>query len=216
VAEGRRLVRAAAADGLTLRLLGGVAVALRVPAGIARTPGDIDLITAAGAGGHAVVLLRREGYEPHVAFNALHGTERLLFHDPAHDRRVDVFVGDFRMCHRIPLGERLALEPETIPPAELLLTKLQAVAFEAKDRDDVRALLAAGEVTGAEADRVAALCARDWGLWRTVTANLATCGDTALRARIDAAPKSRRWRARALIGERRRWYAVPEEPAGWS
>jgi hypothetical protein len=33
-----------------------------------------------------------------------------------------------------------------------------------------------------------------------------------LREAIEAAPKSRRWKLRARIGERRRWYEVPEDP----
>ena len=195
-----------------------------------RQPGDLDVAVPAGRGGHAGALLRRAGYEPHVPFNALRGTERQLFLDPAHGRRLDVFVGDFRMCHRIPLRERLALEPETIPLAELVLTKLQAVPLEDKDARDALALLAAHPVGDADGEtvngaRVAELCARDWGLWRTVTGNLAACRAApeaarhvaaaidALRERIDAAPKSRGWRLRALLGERRRWYAVPEELA---
>ena len=33
-----------------------------------------------------------------------------------------------------------------------------------------------------------------------------------LLERIEAADKSRAWRLRAKIGERKRWYEVPEEP----
>jgi hypothetical protein len=32
--------------------------------------------------------------------------------------------------------------------------------------------------------------------------------------RIEAEPKSRGWRLRARIGERKRWYELPEEVAG--
>jgi hypothetical protein len=169
-----------------------------------------------------------------VAFNALRGTERLLFADPVNGRRVDVFVGDFRMCHRVPLRGRLTIDAETIPLAELLLTKLQAVQPEDKDLGDALALLHAHPVGDGDGDtinavRVAALCAADWGLWRTVTRTLAACRAHARRLgvagpasdridvlarRIDAAPKSRGWRLRGIVGERRRWYAVPEEPAG--
>ena len=67
----------------------------------------------------------------------------------------------------------------------------------------------------------------DWGLWRTITRNLdsvaahlsaydvdrdlvsARLDD--LQRRIDAAPKSRGWRLRDRIGERKRWYELPEE-----
>jgi hypothetical protein len=78
--------------------------------------------------------------------------------------------------------------------------------------------------------RVAELCAADWGLWRTLTANLeavrgaaATYGlredlrrsvsarIDALLARIEAEPKPRAWRLRSRVGERVRWYELPED-----
>jgi hypothetical protein len=36
----------------------------------------------------------------------------------------------------------------------------------------------------------------------------------ALRERIDREPKSRAWKLRARIGERKRWYETPEEVGG--
>jgi hypothetical protein len=36
----------------------------------------------------------------------------------------------------------------------------------------------------------------------------------ALLDRIEAEPKSRSWRLRAKIGDRKRWYELPEEVAG--
>jgi hypothetical protein len=72
----------------------------------------------------------------------------------------------------------------------------------------------------------------DWGWWRTVTLNIERIrgvlgdGDRPAiaggrldpRAQLDAleraaeeAPKSRRWKLRARIGERKRWYEIPEE-----
>ena len=86
---------------------------------------------------------------------------------------------------------------------------------------------AAGPAAGEHLDveRVLGLMGRDWGLCHTTLANLATAGqllagwtaagDTAaaaaaqvaeLRQRIEWAPKSLRWKARASVGERVRWY----------
>jgi hypothetical protein len=86
--------------------------------------------------------------------------------------------------------------------------------------------------------RILAHTSNDWGWWRTVTGNLDKLvqyldtdfteadmdvgGDrpvlfdpreqvAALRAAIDAAPKSTRWKLRARIGERQQWYQLPEE-----
>jgi hypothetical protein len=242
VAEGTRLLTRANEAGVALRLLGGVAIRLRapgeLPAQFSRSYADLDFVTGRASGGAAAQLLRGEGYEPHVAFNALHGNERMLFFDDQNGRQLDVFVGAFRMCHRIPLDERIAVDPVSIPLAELLLTKLQVIELNEKDVRDTLALLhghAVGDEDGetVNAGRIARLCAEDWGLWRTIVENLTACRayvDTyelapderaeigtrldEILQRIDAEPKPRAWRLRARIGDRKRWYDVPEEVAG--
>lgn len=239
LAEGRRIIGAAEAAGAPARLLGGAAISLRTgdrlhPA-LRRTPVDIDVATAGGAGQALAGVLRDAGYRPDEAFNRLEGHRRLLFHDDANGRQLDVFVREFAMCHAIPIGERLTLEPFTLPLAELMLTKLQIVELNAKDRLDLYALLAThsvGDRDGAtiNAERIARLCARDWGLHRTATLNLErlreqlpelaidpaardriASGVDAVAQAIDGAPKSRGWRVRARVGERLRWYERPEE-----
>jgi hypothetical protein len=238
VDEAERLLDRAQREGSTLALLGGIAVRLHaedVPAALDREYKDIDFAVPKGRGDHADKLLRGAGYEPEIAFNAMMGKERMLFHDNQHGRQVDVFVGSFRMCHEIPFGARLVPGARTVPLAELLLTKLQIVELNEKDvRDTV--LLFHGHVVADHDDdavnggRIAELCASDWGLWRTITANLGRCRehlndyalpeadlarigrriDTVLDG-IEQAPKSRGWKLRAKIGERKRWYELPEE-----
>src|SRR5918912_1587958 len=224
VAEGERLL-GLADDGVAVRLLGGVAVRIQapdVPPVFDREYKDLDLAVPKGGSQAADRLLRAAGYEPHTAFNALNGKERMLFFDTAHDRQVDVFVGAFRMCHEIPL-------------TELLLTKLQIIELNEKDVRDTLLLAHGHEVSDHDGDanngmRIAEHCAGDWGLWRTITQNvekvLEHAGDyevpdadreriaARLRAvldRIEAEPKSRGWKLRAKIGERKRWYELPEE-----
>jgi hypothetical protein len=242
VAEGRRLLGVAAEQGVPLRVLGGVAVCLRAPDGLnpafERSYQDLDFVTAKKAGGSVEQLLRSEGYEPHVAFNALHGGERLLFFDDPNERQVDVFIGAFSMSHRIPIGERLERDQLSVPLAELLLTKLQIAQLNQKDVCDALAILDTHEVGSDDGetvngDRIAELCAADWGLWRTITGNMTTVGEhieryglegeakERVKTRIDAVleriedePKSRAWRLRAKIGERKRWYELPEEVGG--
>jgi hypothetical protein len=239
VAEGRRVLALAEAQGVTLRLLGGVAVVLRAPNGLPeslrRTYQDLDFAATRGSSAACGKLLVALGYEPHVSFNALHGSERLLFFDERNGRKADVFVGAFRMSHRIPLEGRLGLEPLTVPLAELLLTKLQIAELNEKDVRDTLALLHDHGIGDEDGDsvngaRLAEVLGDDWGLWRTITGNLAVCRDhlsryhlgaeetkrvaeriDALREQIDAEPKSRAWKLRARIGERKRWYETPEE-----
>ena len=139
------------------------------------------------------------------------------------------------MCHVIPVAKRLALDPMTVPLAELLLTKLQVVALNEKDQRDIVNLLHAhplsdDDAAGINAHYVAGLLAGDWGLWRTSTLNvervrsgLARYGLAPeqeeivrtrlddLRSRIDEEPKRTRWKVRARMGERVKWYEEPEE-----
>ena len=238
VGEARAIVRAATDRGVPVRLVGGLAVrvhAERLHPAFEREYKDIDLVTERGRGDDVAQLLEGLGYTGAPEFNALNGHRRLLYGDERTGRRIDVFVGEFSMCHRIPVAERLSTDPTTVPLAELLLTKLQIVELNERDVIDAAALLHHHDVGDHDADvvnagRVAALCAVDWGLWRTLTANLDRCDAAVdgiglspaergtvhsriarLRSRVEAEPKSRAWRLRARIGERKRWYELPEE-----
>jgi hypothetical protein len=238
VAEGERLLGLASDEGVPLRLLGGVAVRLRapeLPPALDREYKDLDFAVPKGGGNPADKLLKQAGYEPHVSFNAMHARERGLYFDMTNDRQVDLFIGSFRMCHQIDFGDRLAGATATVPLAELLLTKLQIIEVNEKDIRDTVLLfhghpLADHDQDAVNAAHIAALCGSDWGLWRTITANLGRCrehvddyelepGDRdrikarfdELLERIEAEPKSRGWRMRAKVGERKRWYDLPEE-----
>jgi hypothetical protein len=240
VDEGERLIELAHSRGTTLALLGGVAVRLlarEIPPGLDREYKDLDFAVPKGGGRDAGRLLSESGYEPEVSFNAMNGNERLLFHDVQHGRQVDVFVGSFRMCHVIPLTERLSPEHRTVPLAELMLTKLQIIELNEKDVRDTLLLfhthdVGDDDVNVLNARRIAELCAGDWGLWRTITHNLERCRELMgsyelsdeerrrisarigqVLERIEAEPKSRGWKLRAKIGERKRWYELPEEVA---
>jgi hypothetical protein len=243
-AEALRLLSAAEAEGVSARLIGGMAIRLlsgeRLDPAFAREIADLDFIVGRKGGLSLGELLAASGYEPDVEFNALNGARRMLFWDRSHGRQVDVFVGGFEMCHELPLAERLEQRPHTLPAAELLMTKLQIVELTAKDRGDAFALLHAHEVSQSDRDErgeeainigvISSLTSRDWGLYRTFQMNFerlsASVGDLRieaqgreliqerierLRAEIEAAPKSRRWKLRERIGDRKRWYETPEE-----
>ena len=242
VEEAVRVAERAEQEDVDLRLLGGVAIKVRArerlqPA-FEREYADLDWITRKGGSADAQKLFEALGYVPQTRFNALYGRERLLYFDEENDRQVDVLVGTFKMSHEIPLGKRLTLEPLTIPLAELLLTKLQIIELNEKDIRDALAILHDHPVEESDGDavnaaHVAKLCASDWGLWRTFTANLealeghldrydlpaenkerlAECIRTLLE-RIEREPKTFGWKMRAKIGDRKRWYELPEEVDG--
>jgi hypothetical protein len=242
VEEAVRVAETADREGLALRLLGGVAIKLRAKDGLhpafEREYADLDWITARRSSAEAQRFFEAMGYRPHVRFNAIHGQERLLFFDEQHDRQVDVLIGVFRMSHEIRFGKRLTLEPVTVPLAELLLTKLQIIELNEKDVRDALALLYDHPIEDEDGDaingaHIARLCASDWGLWRTFTANLDSLGDhlgrydlpedsvrritgriQELQACIEEEPKSFGWKMRSKIGDRKRWYQLPEEVEG--
>jgi hypothetical protein len=238
VAEARRLIDAARGQGLTVRALGGVAVHLQSPGGqplLSRPLKDIDLVTPRKEGRALARLLEQMEYVGEEMFNALRGSRRQLYHDPVNGRRLDVFVGEFAMCHELPISSRLDRDPYTVPLAELLLTKLQIVQLGERDERDIYTLvhhhaLCETGGSGIEAPIIAAMCADDWGLWRTCKGTIersasdleryeidAVARDriakrlTELWRHIDAAPKSGKWKRRNRLGDRMRWYQEPEE-----
>jgi len=242
VDEAVRVAEAAEHEDVALRLLGGVAIKVRAQDGLQpafeRDYADLDWITPKGKSSRTQKFFESLGYAPQTRFNALYGRERLLFFDEEHDRQVDVLIGTFRMSHEIPFGKRMTLEPVTVPLAELLLTKLQIIELNEKDVRDAFALLHDHPVGEEDGDRVngahiARLCSSDWGLWRTFTANLEALeghlqryelgkeGEERIKERIKALvqrieeePKTFGWKMRAKIGDRKRWYELPEEVEG--
>jgi hypothetical protein len=232
VERGGHLQAQIEAAGVPARLLGGVGVLLLLGAGLPgscrREPGDIDLAVPSRHRTDVSGLLERLGYAPDREFNLLQGKERLAFYSPD-GTKVDIILDILRMCHVIDLSPAFALPGFTLPAWLLLLTKLQVVELTAKDRNDIAALLAGCEPEDLELQPIARMCADDWGLWRTVIGSLAAVVDnppmmevgwmdrlhdlgTALSTRLEQEPKSIRWRVRARIGERVRWYELPEAP----
>src|SRR5215216_4222397 len=117
--EARGIIATGQAQGILLRLLGGLAIRLRAPSAthraLARPYPDIDFVIPPRRSHAVETFLTSRGYEPNKTFNLLNGDSRLLFYDKDRNRQIDVFVGTFEMCHRLPVAERLGTEPLTIP-----------------------------------------------------------------------------------------------------
>jgi hypothetical protein len=238
--EGRRLVAEAAARGFPLRLIGGVAIWLRASerarAALGRDYPDLDLVARRRDSRLLRDLLEQLGYAPERVFNATHGAKRLLYHAGDGSYHLDVFLDVFEMSHKLVFADRLELESPTLPAAELLLTKLQVAEVNRKDLSDAAILLWDHELATRDGERrlnatyLESVCADDWGLYTTVADNLTRLrellgelvADAEAAARVDAraadlaerlksAPKSPRWRLRAKVGRRKRWYETPEE-----
>jgi hypothetical protein len=234
--EGRRLATVARDAQLRLRLLGGVAVWCQCPsahmAPLMRAYGDADFVGRAGDRKRITAFMEQQGYAADRMFNALHGATRLNFHDSVRDRPVDVLLDRFAMAHELDLRESTSGDGLTISLADLLMTKLQVVSINEKDVRDLLALLLDHGLGPDEinTERILDATRNDWGLEHTIHRTLATLGQIlgefslqplqakSILARIgeldqalSAAPKGAKWKMRARVGERVRWYEEPEE-----
>ena len=238
--EAQRIISAANERKIILRLLGGIAFALRSPSAkterLKRHYVDIDVMGLRKQRKDINELFLELGYTPRTTFNAMNGHSRLIYNDIGNERRVDIFLNTFEMSHKFDFTDRMKLHNLTLPLADLLLTKLQVYEITEREYKDVIALLKDfnfgtndDDPNAINAKYIAKLTSEDWGLWRTVTLNLERIENSLqtyvlneeerslvnakideLRRVIDAEPKSLGWKMRARVGERVKWYELPE------
>lgn len=151
--------------------------------------------------------------------------------------KIDIFLEIFRESHVIELRDRLEKFSPTIPPSDLLMTKLQIWEINEKDLKDIVAMMYKFELgdkddaSTIDLGRIIELTSDDWGgLYKTTTVNIertlnylntidlpskakdrVASNLIRIREAMDKAPKSMKWKMRAAIGERVRWYETPEE-----
>lgn len=199
---------------------------------------DIDLMAYAREQPEIERLFEDEGWtlDPVIRWSREWGVKRLIYQSAEARFKVDVFLDQLVMSHTIDLRHRIELEMPTIPLADLLLSKLQIHEITPNDLLDVLVLLAGHDLGGGNGDTVAwdrliEVLSDDWGFWYSSRLNLEQAvaaldassvfpRDLAgivrgrigeIRARLDTAPKSRRWRWRSAVGPRLSWYQEVDE-----
>jgi hypothetical protein len=236
--EAKRVLQAAADNKVVLKLIGGVAIALRCPSsqreGLRRKYVDMDVIGHEKQSKAIKSVFTDMGYSPRERFNAMMGRKRLIFNDLVNQRRVDIFLDVFEMSHKFDFSKRVELEPYTLPLADLVATKLQIVQINDKDFRDLMTIFLDHDVGTTDGDTIngaylSKLCGGDWGIYKTLTMNLAKLKDftdaydlpqsekdavkgriTRLSGQIEKEPKSLAWKIRARVGESVAWYELPE------
>jgi hypothetical protein len=219
-----------------VKLVGGAAVNLHSASArqppLKRKYGDLDFVASSKQQQAVQKLFESLGYQGDRRFNTLNGHQRLLYLDSVNGRQIDIFIDRMKMCHVIELANRLGHDGPTLTPADLLLSKLQVFEVNMKDLVDTTALLLDHPIGDDDDDVInaaylARLTSDDWGLHRTLQLNTARVRDAArelevdagrvnqrldeLWTRIDAQPKSLKWKLRARVGDRLSWYQLPEE-----
>jgi hypothetical protein len=235
-AESERVLREAEKDKIVLRLMGALAFVIRCPnhlyihQKLQRILTDTDYAAYSRQNNDVERLFMRLGYEAWSG-NSLTRGRRLIFEFRPLKLHCDVFLDRLEMCHDIEWNGRLERDRLTIPLVELLLEKMQIVRLTEKDVVDTMMLLAEYDVGESDDESInsrylANLCCQDWGLWRTVTTNLKTVLERAAHEpsiskddthliterltrtlkEIETTPKTMKWKMRARVGEKAKWY----------
>ncbi len=203
---------------------------------------DIDFACLSKERKKVAAHLEEAGCQPDKRFNNLNGDRQMYFTAPS-GRPIDVMVDKLTMCHTLDFRPSFSRLPHTVDVVDLLLSKLQIVELNEKDARDIVQLLSCMQIQQAgdsqaspaiDAARFGQVLGADWGWWRTVTGNLDKLPGlleerpglaqpgmpfdpveqaAQLRKIADDTPKTMKWRVRAGVGDKVRWYELPEEVA---
>ncbi len=240
--ELKRILKASDEAGILLRVIGSLAFQMHCPdnghlqAALGRAYTDIDFAAYRKQTKQIQDMMAALGYSENREVFIVSEGERAIYDKPETGLHVDIFYEKLDFCHTIFWKDRLETDSPTIPLAELLLEKMQIVQINEKDVIDTIMLLLEHPLGDTDKEtinmqRVAMLCAADWGLWRTTTMNLDKVRQLAHHypqlsdeqkarvekqvndslARIEQEPKSLAWKIRARVGDRVKWYKDVDE-----
>jgi hypothetical protein len=201
---------------------------------------DMDFACLSKGRKATATFLEDSGCVPDRRFNNLNGDRQMYFTGPS-GRPIDIMVDRLTMCHVLDFRPGYDRLPFTVDAIDVLLSKLQIVELNEKDARDIVQLLAGLPVRESangtsepflDSKRFGQLLAGDWGWWRTVTGNLSKLPalteekpelvpassphDPLAQAKqlaevAESVPKGMKWKLRANVGDRIRWYELPEE-----
>jgi len=195
IRESQEIVEKAKNEGIILRILGGLSIAIhcqehkefakklgRIGTGVVKGQeySDIDYMSYRKQRNQIKELFEKLGYVKRRATLSTAASERQIYYHPKGWFYVDVFFDKLLVAnHSIDFRRRLELDYPTITVTDMLLEKIQIwEAFSIKDLKDCLLLLKAhgvGEKSEKEtidAKYIAKLLAQDWGFWYTATTNL--------------------------------------------
>lgn len=241
IEKAYRIIDLAKERGITLRLLGALAIKLHCPSysflhdSIGRVLTDIDLVGLSEQWGEVIKLLRNLEYrlDERIIFKQ---ANRIIADDPKEHIHVDVFFDKLEMCHTIDLRKRLHIDYPTLTVSDLLLEKTQIVRITEKDLIDLTMLIREHSLGNDDADKInlkyiSRILSDDWGFYYTTINNLRKLQgyvkNTAFLSLEDKEdviskiswlidsiknePKSLKWKIRAKLGTKIKWYREVED-----
>ena len=184
LAEGRRILNAAAQNHVNIRWMGAGAIATHSPRfryllkETGRRLTDLDFMGSSKDFDRMQGLLEPLGYQPmRWVGEAYTVGERSIYVHGTTGIKIDIFFDQLKMCHTIDFRKRLDADPLTISLADLLLEKMQIVRINEKDIIDTIVLLSEHDIGKNDnetinVDYISNLLSQDWGFYYTVTTNL--------------------------------------------
>ncbi|MGB9777922.1 MAG: hypothetical protein ACPLW8_00820 [Candidatus Bathyarchaeales archaeon] len=193
--ESENIVEKARQEGLTLRILGGLGIAMhcqeyrdfarklgRIGTGVieGQEYSDIDFVSYSSYREKMKDFFDKIGYVKRKTTLSTAASGRQIYYHPKGWFYVDVFFDRLLVAnHPIDFRGRLEFDYPTITVTDMLLEKLQIwEAFSIKDLKDCLLLLKAHEIgeksekESIDASYIAKLLAQDWGFWYTAITNL--------------------------------------------
>ncbi len=193
--EAEKIVAEANQKGATLRIIGGLGIAMRcrgfrdfaiklgrVGTGVVQGQeySDIDLMSYGKHREKVKEFFGEIGYAKRRATLSSAASDRQIYYHPKGWFYVDVFFDRLLVAnHPIDFRGRLELEYPTITATDMLLEKIQMwEAFSTKDLKDCLLLLKACDVKeksekeSIDASYIAKALSQDWGFWYTASTNL--------------------------------------------
>jgi hypothetical protein len=196
---------------------------------------DIDYVSYGKYRGRLLTFFENRGFTINQKMLYLYGKDRHIFYGDKIPM-VEIFYDKLEMNHTIQYARRLEADSPTLPLAELLLQKIQMVGMHEKDFKDTIVLLRAHELGEDDNDRInlKAIGKRlfsDWGFYHTATTNLQKTRDSLSKYKVlgeedisvvdgrlgqllkylKEGPKSVKWKLRARIGTKMKWYNVIDD-----
>ena len=195
ISEAQEIVEKAKQEGIVLRILGGLSIAIhcqehrefaqklgRMGTGVIKGQeySDIDYVSYRNQREKIKELFDKIGYAKRRATLSTAASERQIYYHPKGWFYVDVFFDKLLVAnHPIDFKGRLELDYPTITVTDMLLEKIQMwEAFSVKDLKDCLLLLKAHDIKEKSEKEsidtlyIAKILAQDWGFWYTATTNL--------------------------------------------
>ena len=173
---------------------------------------DIDIIVKPNQIKELECLFMNRGYLANRRVKMLYGNERRSFY-LENNLSIDVFIGNITLCQNLSILDRFDETYPTITTSDLFLTKIQKINLSDSDVYSINYILK----FGIDFEYIIKLSSESWNWWKTLNKNIPFLLENNisednkrllvdLMNEISSTEKTRSWKLRNFIGEKRSWY----------